>query len=109
MISFFFRVRGASAQPIHLSTDALGRVDERARYKEDVRTVGPTRQFARVSSISRCLLLVTKLPLYSAGHRGNSKGLFYQIGCKGESVGLHNRLLDPASIVPVSRVVQHLI
>jgi hypothetical protein len=23
MISFFFRVRGASAQPIHLSTDAL--------------------------------------------------------------------------------------
>ena len=40
--------------------------------------------------------------------RGNSQGLFYQIGCSGEPVGLHNRLLDPASIFTVSRVAQHL-
>src|SRR5258708_31638390 len=46
--------------------------------------------------------------LYRAGHRGNSQGMFYQIGCSGESVGLHNRFLYPASIFTVSRGAQHL-
>jgi hypothetical protein len=27
---------------------------------------------------------------------GNSQGMFYQIGCSGEPVGLHNRFLNPA-------------
>ena len=40
--------------------------------------------------------------------RGNSQGLFYQIGCSGEPVVLHNRFLDPAGIFTVSRVAQHL-
>jgi hypothetical protein len=46
--------------------------------------------------------------LYRAGHRGNCQGMFYQIGCSGETVGPENRLLDPASIFSISRVAQHL-
>src|SRR5208282_4094257 len=42
------------------------------------------------------------------GHHGCFQGLLYQIGCERESVGLHNRLLDAASIVAISRVAQHL-
>ena len=43
------------------------------------------------------------------GLLGHTQGRFYQIGCNREAVGLDDRLLEFTCIVPIDRVVQHLV
>jgi hypothetical protein len=67
-----------------------------------------SRAFVRGESGKRTLLSTRALRVLRLAGLGHSQRFFYQIGCSRESVGHYNRFLDPASIVTVSRVVQHL-